>query len=265
MNSTSFKILQLTDMHLFGDPNDRLLGVNTEDSFNAVFEHARLNHPNIDMLCITGDISQDETMPAYERFAQTISSYHCPKYWVPGNHDDIDYINAVFPHFHIQHQKHMILGNWQVIMLDTKKINAVEGYIDDSQLSLLEEALSGHPENHTLIFMHHHPLAVGSRWLDNLMLKNASEFWDVLGVYNNIKLVICGHVHQEHESRHEGVDFFSSPSTCFQFKRDSQIFAVENLMPGYRTIELFDNGQYKTQVFRIENFDMNVDGSLAGY
>lgn len=265
MSSTTYKVLQLTDMHLFADSNDRLLGVNTDDTFNAVFEHARMTCPDPDMLCITGDISQDETMAAYERFAEKISVYHCPKYWVPGNHDDTDYIKNVFPEFHIQHQKHMVLDHWQIIMLDTKKLNAVEGHMSDDQLDLLEESLSGHPEHHTLIFMHHHPIPVGSRWLDNLMLMNASQFWDTISVYNNIKLVVCGHVHQEYEARYENVSFYSTPSTCFQFKSNSSKFAVEPLMPGYRIIELMSDGSFKTQVHRIENFNMTVDGSLSGY
>jgi Icc protein len=252
-------------MHLFGDPDLRLLGVNTDESFNAVLEHANLNHPNPDMLCITGDISQDETLHAYERFAEKISPMHCPKYWVPGNHDDTEYISRVFPEFHIQSQKHMVLDHWQIIMLDTKKLNAVEGYINDDQLILLDEALASHPEHHALIFMHHHPLPIGSHWLDNLMLINASEFWDTIGVYKNVKVVICGHVHQEHHSTYDNIQFYSTPSTCFQFKRDSTKFAIENLAPGYRTIELFQDGTYDTTVHRIENFELTIDGTLTGY
>lgn len=265
LSTSNYKILQLTDMHLFAHPDARLLGVNTDETFNAVFEHARLNCPDPDMVCITGDISQDESLKAYERFAEKVSVYHCPKYWVPGNHDDIDYIYQVFPEFHIQSQKHIILEDWQVIMLDTKKLNAVEGHIDDDQLELLENSLSGYPEHPALIFMHHHPLPVGSHWLDNLMLLNASAFWDTVSVYNNIKLIVCGHVHQEHESAYEQIKFYSTPSTCFQFKRGSQKFGVEDLMPGYRVIELMPDGNFKTQVYRIDNFEMTVDGTLAGY
>lgn len=265
MAPSGYKILQLTDMHLFGDPNLRLLGVNTDDTFNAVFDLARQICPNPDMLCLTGDISQDETVAAYKRIAEKISVYHCPKYWVPGNHDDTEFIEQVFPKFHIQLQKHMVLEHWQVIMLDSKKLNAVEGHMDEEQFELLEESLSGHPEHHALIFMHHHPVPVGSHWLDNLMLMNADKFWEAISVYNNVKVIVCGHVHQDFSIRYKNVPFYSTPSTCFQFKKNSTTFSVDDLMPGFRILELHEDGTFKTEVYRIENFELLIDGSLKGY
>lgn len=265
MDSSQYKILQLTDMHLFEDHEERLLGVNTRETFERVFEDALINCPNPDMICLTGDISQDETIPAYEWIAERLKAYHCPKYWVPGNHDDIDYIETVFPEFHIQMVKHMVLEHWQVIMLDTKKLNAVEGHITDDQLELLETALSTYPEHPALIFMHHHPIPVGSQWLDNLMLLNANEFWDVVNVYNNVKLIVCGHVHQEFHSKMNNIEFYSTPSTCFQFRPKSASFGVDQTLPGYRVIELESNGTFKTKVNRIENYTMTVDGRLTGY
>lgn len=265
MESAGYQILQLTDMHLFADPAHRLLGVNTQDSLEAVFELVKQLHPHPDMICVTGDMSQDETVPAYERLAQMLAYYHCPKYWVPGNHDDTEYIESVFEHYHIQQQKHIVLDHWQIIMLDTKKIDAVEGYLKNDQLSLLDNSLASFPEHPTLIFMHHHPIPIGCRWLDNLMLTNADQFWDVLEVYNNVKMVVCGHVHQETSSQFKGVKFYSTPSTCFQFKRGSAGFAVEPLMPGYRVIELFPDGTFKTDVYRIADFVLNLDDSKGGY
>jgi Icc protein len=252
-------------MHLFGDPEQTLLGVNTEATYKAVLDLALERHPQPDMICLTGDMSQDETIPAYERLGKSLLPYHCPKYWIPGNHDDIDYINKVYQHYNILNQKHMILDHWQIIMLDSKKLNAVEGYLDDDQFELMEESLGTYPEHHTLIFMHHHPVPVGSHWLDNLMLTNAERFWEFIREFKNIRAVICGHVHQEFESQTQGVAFYSTPSTCFQFKRNSARFGVEPLMPGYRTIQLFADGTLKTAVHRLETFALNLDPDLGGY
>lgn len=265
MKSRAYQIVQLTDMHLFDDPSKRLLGVNTQESFQAVFDLMRESHPNPDMLCLTGDISQDETIPAYERIAQTLAPCRCPKYWIPGNHDDIGYIENVFPRHHIQQQKHIVLEHWQIIMLDSKKIDAVEGYLRGDQFELIEDALGSFPEHHALIFMHHHPVPIGSQWLDNLMLINAEKFWKNIEVFKNIRLVVCGHVHQEKESHHKDIKFYSTPSTCFQFKQNSDRFAVEPLMPGYRVIELHPDGTFTTSVHRITDFDLNLDVSIYGY
>nr|AEI30293.1 3'5'-cyclic-nucleotide phosphodiesterase [uncultured microorganism] len=252
-------------MHLFADPEHRLLGVNTQESFEAVFELARRQHPEPDMICLTGDMSQDESLIAYERLAELISQYHCPKYWIPGNHDDIAYIEKVYSRFHIQNQKHIVLDHWQVVLLDTKKEDAVEGQMNDDQFVLLEKSLSTFPEHHALIFMHHHPIPVGSKWLDNLMLNNAKRFWDAIEVYKNIRTIVCGHVHQEKEFNRNGINIHTTPSTCFQFKRDSTQFALEALKPGYRVIELFQDGSFKTEVFRADDYVLNLDEKMGGY
>lgn len=258
-------ILQITDMHLFADSNQRLLGVNTTDSFMAVVALAYQQYPEPELILLTGDLSQDETKEAYERIAETLSCFTCPKYWIPGNHDDADYIQSVFTERHIQDQKHIILHDWQLILLDTKKPDAVEGYLAEEQFEFMESILGTYPELPTLIFLHHHPLPVGSLWLDRLMLTNADDFWKQLEPYHHIKGVICGHVHQEHESTQGPILFYSTPSTCFQFKRYSKPFGVEELMPGYRVIELKDDGIFETRVHRLEDFNLNLDPSSGGY
>jgi len=265
LKSGSYTILQITDLHLFAQASQTLLGVNTDDSFNAVVDMAHSQFPDADMLCLTGDLSQDETVPAYERVAEKLKIFHCPKYWIPGNHDDTHHIQNVFSDHHVQRQKHIVLEDWQIIMLDTKKLNAVEGYMSDDQFELLDDALGSHPEHHAIIFMHHHALPVGSHWLDNLMLTNADKFWESIEPYKNVCAVVSGHVHQEHEARRGDVLFYSTPSTCFQFKRNSDPFAVENLMPGFRSIGLFSYGSFKTKVHRVSDFELNLEESSRGY
>ena len=101
MSQNSYLALQITDMHLFANPEQTLLGVNTDATFNAVVDLALEQHPKPDVILLTGDLSQDETIPAYERIAERLKGFHCPKYWIPGNHDDTDYINKVFSQHNI--------------------------------------------------------------------------------------------------------------------------------------------------------------------
>ncbi len=130
---------------------------------------------------------------------------------------------------------------------------------------LLEDSLGSYPEHHALIFMHHQPIPVGSRWLDHLMLTNADEFWNAISPYHNVCAVICGHVHQECQKKRGDILFYSTPSTCFQFKPNSDPFAVEKAMPGYRSIEIFHDGSFKTEVHRVKNFKLNLDARSGGY
>ena len=48
----------------------------------------------------------------------------------------------------------------------------------------------------------------------------------------------------------------STPSTCMQFKPGSKDFALDDLAPGYRRIELFADGRIDTEVLRLAGSDL---------
>ncbi|NMS52224.1 3',5'-cyclic-AMP phosphodiesterase, partial [Vibrio parahaemolyticus] len=100
------------------------------------------------------------------------------------------------------------------------------------QLTLLEEKLAEHPERHTLVLLHHHPLLVGSAWLDQHTLKDAEAFWQVVERFDNVKGILCGHVHQDMNVLHKGIRVMATPSTCVQFKPNSDDFALDTTSPG---------------------------------
>lgn len=258
-------IIQITDMHLFEHTTEILLGVNTWDSFNAVVDAVQKDYPSPDLMLLTGDLAQDETVIAYQKLTRVLSRFHCPKYGIPGNHDDEKHMHAVFKENHFQENKSIIVDNWHFILLNTQKLHAVEGLLSPEQLHFLDQALGGYPEHSTMIFMHHPPVPVGSEWIDKLMLSNADQFWDLLENYHHVRAIFCGHVHQEFSGEKNGISIFTTPSTCFQFASKSQKFGVEPLMPGYRVIEIDENGHFETKVIRVAGFDLNLDITSGGY
>jgi Icc protein len=258
-------IIQITDMHLFKSAKETLLGVNTLDSFKAVVKDVKQNYPNPDLILLTGDLAQDETTEAYQRLVDELKTFHCPKYGFPGNHDDEHHMLSIFKENHLQENREIIIDRWNLILLNTQKRHAVEGLLSEEQLHFLDRALGMYPEHSTMIFMHHPPVPVGSAWIDKLMLSNPEPFWRILGNYHHVKAIFCGHVHQLFTGAMNGIQVFTTPSTCFQFATNSRKFAVENLMPGYRVITIDDDGKYDTKVHRITDFDLNLDTGSGGY
>ena len=59
------KVLQISDCHLFSDPDKDLLGVNTAQSFKAVVEAIKEQNFEYDFIAFTGDISQDYSAASY--------------------------------------------------------------------------------------------------------------------------------------------------------------------------------------------------------
>jgi Icc protein len=260
------RLIQLSDTHIFNDTSGELLGQNTAKSFEAVLALLQAQETvSPDMLIITGDLSQDETDGAYRYIAKSLLPFKCPTYWIPGNHDAPDLMQKAFAQTHLKEDKAILWGKWLFILLNTHYPKHVPGLLGRTELSRLEYYLSQHPEQHTLIFMHHHPVPAGSKWLDNLGLKNAQDFFDIVDRHSQIRGIICGHIHQVLETQRQGVPILSAPSTSIQFKVNSEHFALDNLNPGYRWFELEPNGTFTTGVERVKNFESTVDFNSTGY
>lgn len=265
-NDNCIKLLQITDTHLFVDDDGSLLGVNTTESFAAVVD-AILEKPiDFDAILATGDISQDHTQASYQKFIQGIKPLQKPCFWLPGNHDYRRNMALVLPVSQIRCVPHFFVGDsWQIILLDSQVEGVPHGQLKPDQLTLLDELLSQYPQKHTLVLMHHHPVLVGSAWLDQHTLKESENFWQIVAKHENVNAVVCGHVHQDMDVMVDGVRVIATPSTCVQFKPDSDDFALDLLSPGWREISLFDNGSIETEVKRLTNGQFLPDFYAGGY
>jgi len=263
MNDQPVRIIQLSDTHLLEDTQGSLLGVKTEESFQAVLQ--ALKKESCDLLLHSGDLSQDGSAATYIRLAKALSALQVPIYSVPGNHDNAKEMARVFPCENMSNHRHVVLKDWHLILLNSQVPSAVEGYLDRSQLHYLEHCLQIYPEHQALILFHHHPFALNTSWLDPLGLKNADELWKLVANYPKVKVILFGHVHMETERKLNGIVCYSTPSTCIQFKQNQSVFGLEKLPPGYRVIELFPDGQIKTEVKRIDHYVGHFDEKAQGY
>ncbi|GAB2668145.1 3',5'-cyclic-AMP phosphodiesterase [Vibrio panuliri] len=260
----TIKLLQITDTHLFEAEDGSLLSVCTNESFKAVVEAVTDESFQFDAILATGDISQDHSDASYRRFAEGIKPLKQDCFWLPGNHDYKPSMNSVMPSQQIMQVEHALLGeHWQMVLLDSQVEGVPHGRLSQSQLALLESKLAQYPERHTLVLLHHHPLLVGSAWLDQHTLKDAEQFWQVVERHSNVRAILCGHVHQDMQKVHSGATVIATPSTCVQFKPNSDDFALDSCSPGWRELELHADGSFDTRVKRLEdglfapNFDSN--------
>ena len=89
---------------------------------------------------------------------------------------------------------------------------------------------------------------MGSPWLDGINLRNSDELFATLKDYNQVRSIVWGHVHQCSDQEHNGIRMLSSPSTCAQFKPNTEAFMLDDLPPGYRWLELKPDGGIDTEV-----------------
>lgn len=253
MIKSSIRIIQLSDMHLFANPEDSLVGVNTYKSFKKIVDQIHKTG-KVDIILLSGDLAQDGSAEAYKHLAVLLNKLNAPTYYVPGNHDNLALMMQVYPLKHISNQRHIVLKNWQIILLDSQKPGAISGYLNQSQLEFLQQCLQKHPKHRAILLFHHQPIPVGSRWIDQLGLKNADDLWKMIAKNPIVHTILFGHVHQEFAQTVKGVECFATPSTCIQFKRHHDEFALDNLPPGYRWVNLYQDGHLETAVERLPKY-----------
>jgi Icc protein len=107
-------------------------------------------------------------------------------------------------------------------------------------------------DKHVLVAMHHSPVSLNSQWLDEHRISNHQKLHNILITYDNVKAVITGHVHQQHETDWQGIKVYSTPSTCFQFAENSDQFALTDKSPAYRWLDLLPDGHIDTGINRVD-------------
>ena len=87
MLSDPIRVLHLTDPHLFADSDSSLRGTITHETLAAVLDHYQSSAWRADLVAMTGDVVQDDSEAAYQRFLDLLGPLGLPVYCVPGNHD----------------------------------------------------------------------------------------------------------------------------------------------------------------------------------
>lgn len=263
MPEQPIKLIQITDCHLGEQLGGELLSMNPDESLDDVLSLINEQRPSNDFMVVTGDLANDPVLPAYQRLYDTLSaSVNYPFAWLPGNHDDSATMSDLGE---LVNLKVHDLGVWLIVMLDSHLEGCIYGYFQSQELQFLEQTLSRYPDKHVMLCMHHQPVPIGSVWMDRYIIQNAQDFWQVVDRFSHIKVVLWGHVHQQFEDEHNGIALLATPSTCVQFTPGKKEFEVEDIMPGYRWFELYDDGTFTSGVERILTKDYGIDFNSHGY
>ncbi|MBE9539529.1 MAG: 3',5'-cyclic-AMP phosphodiesterase [Proteobacteria bacterium] len=260
------QLVQITDCHLGHSPGGKLLGMDTDHSLQAVLDLIKRERSQVDLILGTGDLSDHGANAAYGRLYQYFGQVCDASFWLPGNHDSWEDMSAdKGPNQQLSNE--IRVSNWQILMLDTQIPGEIGGELGVDQLALLDDCLQRADAEglHTLICLHHHPIFIGSNWLDQQVVADADEFFAVVGQYSCTRGIIWGHIHQQIDSERDGVALLATPSTCVQFAPGLANFKVDDLPPGYRWLDLHPDGTINTGVSRVQGVTFSVELDSGGY
>jgi len=248
---STLRLLQFTDTHLYGSATEALRGVQTLPALKRALACARMRDWPVDAMLVTGDIVQDD--PAgYPHFRKLFAEFGVPILCLPGNHDDPAAMRRELNGKPFVMGGSVDLGAWRIILLDSCVAGSASGRLSAAALAELDRSLATASARHALVCLHHHPIAMSSRWLDQVGLENADEFFATIDKHRNVRGVVWGHVHQASDALRGAVRMLSTPSTCAQFLPLADQFEVDARPPAYRTFELRPDGTFVTEVVWVD-------------
>jgi 3',5'-cyclic-AMP phosphodiesterase len=248
------RIIQITDCHLFADRRE-LRGIATWPRLEAVLAEIRDRFSDCECLVVTGDTAHDEIEETYRAFRESLGDLADKLLLIPGNHDNREAIEKVFPERCALTDGrltfHHGLDDWQLIGLDSHIPGEVAGRIGRAQFTWTGRPFTTTQKIHTVVFVHHPPVPIQSRWLDEIGLEDGELLLELLEQFPNIKLVCCGHVHQESSTSTAGPVVVTTPAVGPQFRPRTDEMQLDPLPPALRVIDLADDGTWASQIVRV--------------
>ena len=242
------RFVHFTDTHIVG-PGVRLREVDTCRSLERVVDAVNGLNPRPAFVIVGGDLvspdissdsiegHRDATDAEYEASYTVLRSIltrlAVPYHVLMGNHDRRRPFRRVMlseqapddePHRYV-----VDADGYRVCALDSLDPGKKPGVLGAGQLAWLRERLREAADRHAVIVVHHHAVPIGLERLDVQMLTDADALWDVILEAGNVRGVLCGHVHLQHEEVRHGIPVATTPSTCFQ---SSKLFKEKQYLTG---------------------------------
>ncbi|HTU03249.1 MAG TPA: metallophosphoesterase, partial [Candidatus Sulfotelmatobacter sp.] len=134
----SLRIVQISDLHLLGEPGRRINGVDS----GAVLERTvpLLNELKPDVIVATGDLTDDGSPGAYRRLRRLLAPLAARLHACPGNHDDRQVLRRDFGLADGEGPAHesFATGGVRFILLDSTVAGDPAGHLAECELSWLE-------------------------------------------------------------------------------------------------------------------------------
>ncbi|GGW56309.1 metallophosphoesterase [Alishewanella tabrizica] len=208
-----YRIVQITDCHLLAEIDGVYQGCQPAVHLQQVVTH--LQHSLPDAVVLTGDLTQDHSCASYQLLADILAPLTCPVLLLPGNHDDIDELQALAARTTLQLCEALVLAPWQVFLLNSKGATPSGSFALHKQVAL-QQQFAQSTQAYFWLFMHHHPQPLGC-FIDKHGLIDRSAFWALVDTETRIKGIGHGHAHLAYHTSYAGRKIVGCPASSVQF------------------------------------------------
>ncbi len=230
------RILQLTDSHLSSENSSQY-----DNHFTAAinFIQQRKAELKIDCIVVTGDISHEGQVSSYRFFFDEMDRLDLPYSIMPGNHDNHETLQVCGSgRNNLRNIESFSNSAWSLYSLDTVVRGEDYGAISDSEILRLSALLAAVKDQKIALFMHHHPLSVGTPLVDSCKLLNPKDLLKLCRDYP-IHFVGTGHARTLSQQRLGHTLISVAPAISSQWVNGTR--EVKNIMvSGFNIISLTD-------------------------
>lgn len=240
----NIKIGQISDLHI-GNDNELVQGIDVRSNFKIALK--AMEKEELDLLVLSGDLSDNGEIEAYQFVADQMNTYKKPWCFISGNHDNINKMNQIFniepdlKNGEYYYKKEIL--NHTIFFLDSST-----NYISPEQLEWFKTEAKKEKKEF-LLFIHHPPCIAGHRFMDaKYALQNIDEVQQLLNQFEKLQYIFSGHYHSTLMAEFGNKKVFVCPSTQMIIDEFTPYFCLNSTRPSWRIIEWGDNF-FETKVF----------------
>jgi Icc protein len=265
-------IAQITDLHVT-TRDDPLNHLRNQQRLRQVLRSIHELRPRPVAIIASGDLVDHGRPDEYAELKSILSDAEIPIYFGVGNHDRREPFMAAFggpgarrdANGFIQYA--VDLGGLRLVVCDTLEEGKNRSGFDQVRADWLAATLDEDTETPTIVALHHPPILSGVKWMD----PEPDAPWiellaEVLRGRDQVRVVLCGHVHRPFHGLLAGRLVATSPATSIQVTLDlsevdlqrpdgREILVAEP--PGY-VLVVADGGRITTHVCVAGDFEPAV-------
>lgn len=179
-------------------------------------KRAEKEHPGIDCLVISGDLTEDGTPEDYTELKTFINNKigDIPIIVTLGNHDNkvsfykgwLEKDEGDVPYNAIKNIGDIVFISW-----DNSKQGNPDGYISEEQMNWLKTAFEENKDHHIILLTHHHFI---EHQASVPSVRHEKEFEELLQRYH-IDCLLCGHTHHKFAFVYGDVPYYTADGMSF--------------------------------------------------
>lgn len=189
--------------------------------------------PDIDLVVVTGDISDHGTPEEYAQFFDSLTLPQ-PTVVTPGNHDlRAPMSSFLAPDSCGQLNAVATVNGVTIVGLDSLIEHEASGALDDDTLAFARDAIAD-ATGPVVLALHHPPVHVGHQLMDQHGLRNAEVLAELVADNDAVIAVLTGHVHTALATTFAGRPLLGAPGIVSSMRLGNRLdpIADPEAMPG---------------------------------